>query len=108
MKHVVYKVHNVEAWRKHCAYLNEHQNEALASMELENCVYERCVLFERNEETYLVGSAKFLGTPVPADQTLEVNKRHKAAKCFLSPAVAVFKGEFILPKEYEVLYEFEL
>lgn len=78
-------------------------------MREENCVYERCVMFERGGDFYVVGSAHFNGDPLRANLYKEINVQHKQHKehC-LGKAVAVFTGEFMLPPNYEMLYTFEV
>lgn len=109
MKHVLFKVTDIQGWRTHCAFLNEYATEARETMKFESCVYERSIVYERDGEWYMVGSAIYNGEQKSADMNLEINiKHHEARNKYLGKVVAVFKGEFILPSQYEVLYEFTL
>ncbi len=111
MKHVLFKV--VEGkyndWKSWCNLLSERQSEAEETMREENCVYERSVVYERNGDYYVVGTAAFNGSPQKANLDVELNLQHQKAKQdSLGKAIAVFEGEFILPPNHEVLYEFDL
>jgi len=111
MKHVLFKVREGKenTWRKWCDYLCAHETESKETMRAENCVYERSVMYGRDGEYYVVGTAFFEGEPKKADLNIEINKLHSKAKeeC-LGSAIGVFSGDFKLPQEYEILYEFDL
>lgn len=106
MKHVLFKVKDIDEWRKHCEFLNTMEVIALDTMSFENCVYERCVAFYRDEAWYVVGSAEHSGEPVPADMTIELNQIHKEKLSACLTPLARFEGDFVLPKTCEILYEF--
>ena len=110
MKHVLFKViegkHN--DWKSWCKFLCDRQQEAEETMREENCVYERSVMYERDGDYYVVGTADFKGNPKKA-LDVKLNVQHQKAKrdC-LSKAIAVFDGEFKMPPNHKVLYEFDL
>ncbi len=111
MKHFLFRVNKGKenAWRDWCSYLCTHKVEAEKTMKAENCIYERSVMYKRNEEYYVVGTSFFDGEPKKADMNIEINKLHnKAKKECLGAAIAVFTGEFKMPPEYDILYEFDL
>ena len=60
MKHVMFKVQKEKQddWRSWCEYLHEHQSEAKETMHEENCVYERPIIYGRDEDYYVVGSVQ--------------------------------------------------
>ena len=109
MKHFLFQVQNNkhEEWRSWCAYLRNHAEEAKRTMCEENCIYERSIMYKSQDIYYVVGSSDFNGTPKQANLESEINKKHLhiRTEC-LGKVVAIFKGEFILPPEHEVLYEF--
>jgi hypothetical protein len=111
MRHTIFKVIEGKQndWKSWCEFLYSHQQEVEATMREENCVYERCILYERGGSYYVVGTADFDGDPQRANLEVDLNVQHQKAKrdC-LGKAVAMFEGEFKLPPEYEVLYEFDL
>jgi hypothetical protein len=111
MKHTLFKVveGKYNGWKSWCDFLSNHQTEAEATMCEENCVYERSVVYARDGDYYVVGTADFDGSPKMANLGVELNVQHQKAKQdFLGKAIAVFEGEFRLPPEYETLYEFDL
>lgn len=111
MKHTLFKVieEKQDDWKSWCEFLCRHQLEAEETMREENCTYERCVLFERGGNYYVVGTTSFDGDPKKANLYVDLNVQHQKAKrdC-LGKAIAMFEGEFKLPPEYEALYEFDL
>lgn len=111
MRHVLFKVKKdkEDSWRKWCVYLVNNKKEVIETLKEENAVYERCLMYEREGEYYVVGSSAFNGEPKKANLEVEINKLHvKAKKDFLGSALAVFEGEFKMPPKFEMLYEFDL
>lgn len=109
MKHALFKVVKGKQndWKSWCEYLRDHHLEAKDTMRTENCVYERSVMYEREGIYYVVGTSQFKGDPKKADLDIDLNvQHHKAKQDCLSKAIAVFEGEFILPPQHDVLYEF--
>ncbi len=111
MKHTVFKIKEgmQNDWKSWCSFLHDRQLEAEETMREENCVYERSLMYERDGNYYMVGTADFDGSPKKANLDVELNVQHQKAKqdC-LGKAVAVFEGEFKLPPDHEILYEFDL
>ena len=103
------KTNKENDWKKWCEYLRAHEVESKDTMRLENCVYERSVMYERDGEYYVVGTSLLEGEPQKADLKIKINEMHHKAKgeC-LGGAIAVFSGDFKLPRECEILYEFDL
>ena len=77
------------------------------TMSLENCVFERSVLFKCEDNTYVVGSMQFDGVPQKADLSIGINKMHKATLHECLMPIAAFEGEYKLPPDYETVYEFD-
>jgi len=109
MKHVLRKIKDgkLNEWKSWCYYLVDNEVLAKETMKQENCTRERVVVFNRENEWYVVGSSEHSGEIIEADLSKEINVTHRAkiSEC-LSKTVAVFYGEFKLPPEHEVLYDF--
>lgn len=109
MKHTLFKVNkdSVDEWRDWCRFLSEHAEQAKETMRQENCVYERCILFQSADTWYVIGTVAHNNEQQPADMTVKLNRDHKEKRdrC-LSPQMIRFDGEFTIKDNYEVLYEF--
>lgn len=100
---------HVGDWRNWCQYLNEHTEDVKETMRSENCIYERCVIFDTLSDWYAVGTVEHNGEQQLADMTVQLNRDHKRNRdlCLGSP-IAKFRGEFQLPLNHEILYEFQV
>lgn len=109
MKHVVFKIKpgKKSVWQAWGDYLHEHEAEVLATMEQENCMFERSIIFERESELFMIGSIQFNGQPKKADMTIELNQKHAAIKNECLIGIATFEGNYNVPDQYETVYEFD-
>jgi hypothetical protein len=109
MKHIIFKIKpgKKSIWQAWGEYLHEHESEVLKTLEHENCIFERSVMFERNNETYMVGSMQFEGEPQKADLTTDLNIRHLKIKKECLKGIAMFEGDYHLPAEYQTIYQFD-
>lgn len=110
MKHVVFKIQpgKENTWRAWGDYLRQHEAEVIKTLEQENCVFERSVMFECNGETFMVGSVQFEGEPKKADMDVALNIDHKKVKSDCLQAIARFEGCFDVPAKCEIVYEFDV
>jgi hypothetical protein len=67
----------LQQWKDWCAYLIEHKEEVLATMQYEHASRELFTLFSVGDVYYVVGHAEFFDTPVPADMTVPLNIEHR-------------------------------
>lgn len=49
------------------------------AFEQEHCSREQAVLFSREDEHYVYMSMEFYAEPIPSDDSVELNQKHRAA-----------------------------
>lgn len=64
-------------------------------------------MFERDGEIFMVGSMEFEGEPKKADMNVALNIEHKNTKSECLQVIAMFEGNYHLPAQYEIVYEFD-
>ncbi|HMA78243.1 MAG TPA: DUF6176 family protein [Candidatus Paceibacterota bacterium] len=109
MKHVLFKIRpgKESAWKAWGDYLHQQETQVVKTLKQENCVYERSVIFVCGGETFMVGSMEFDGQPEQANMSAALNIEHKRVKGECLQALAKFEGEYHLPTQYEIVYEFD-
>lgn len=67
----------LQQWKDWCAYLLEHKEEVLATMQHEHASRELFTFFSDGITTYVIGHSEFFADPVRADMTVPLNIEHR-------------------------------
>lgn len=71
-------------WKDWCFTLaGEYADQARETLAHENAIRETGVLFELNGTYYVYGATEYVGEPIKADASVELNREHKknVAEC---------------------------